>query len=122
MGRRIDELAGSAVDAEREYRAFRERVLDIRVGVASLAIGTPAQRARHARVRRMSHSDERRMALEALGLEVLGEDLVERHVRAMVAARSGWAPADDWSVSGPFAAPAALVAEHRDAFLRGRDE
>ena len=45
-------------------------------------------------------------------------DAAEARVRASVAGRSAWAPADDWSVRGPFAAPAEVVAERRAVFER----
>lgn len=46
------------------------------------------------------------------------DEACERFVRAMVAGRSGWAPADDWSVIGPHAAPPEIVAQHRAGFRR----
>jgi hypothetical protein len=117
--------------AEAEYLIWRCATIRRRLaGVAGAGGQAGDPSARHALERarqeaaRMDLAD-RVAVYEREAASVLGAEVVERTVAAALAGRSAWAPPDDFSVTGPFAAPPDVVAERRWIYqgkepLRGR--
>lgn len=125
MARRRPRLSSPA-DVAAAYERWRFRVLEVRLAVsAGEGIGGEQRAAVLASARRecalLASAAARAERMHAAADDVFGAERTERMLRAALAGRSGWAPADDFSVVGPFAAPPDLVAEHRAAFFGSCD-